>query len=124
MTREKLTQSSYYLDVPERALTEQEFALVKRMAVDLPSAFRDQLKQLMVVGRCGCGNCPTIFFRRHTHGAKEVDLVSMQGTDISNGLVGVVLMADGGMLTQLDFYSIDGHEPWLLPKLETLSLMQ
>lgn len=113
----------YFLAVPERALTEEEHALLERLLQDQHAVFRKQIEQLTVVGRCGCGNCPTIFFRAHTLGASEHDLVSMQGIDEQGGLVGVILLRDGDVLTQLEFYSVDGHDPWSIPKPEKLTLI-
>ena len=69
---------------------------------------------------CGCGECPTVFFQVHQQGDAESDLVTAQGRDESGGLVAAVLLEKNGALSQLEFYSIDGHSPWSAPKAATL----
>jgi len=113
----------YFLPQPERPLTTSERDVVERLLRDTPLEFQKQSSGLRVVGRCGCGKCPTIFFQPHTADLKECDLASMQGIDDFNGLVGAVLLHDNGKLTQLEFFSIDGHDPYLTPKPGTLTSM-
>lgn len=111
---------SYFLAVPKRAPTAHELALLRRLLQGQDAVFREQLDRLCVVGRCGCGKCPTIFFRPHAPGFSEADLVSLVGVDEQGGLVGVVLLHDDDTLTQMEFYSVDGHAPWSAPKPEGL----
>jgi hypothetical protein len=91
------------------------------MAIELEGKFKSQLSELFVVGRCGCERCSTIFFQTHAEGDRERDLVSFAGRDSTGGYVAAVLREKEGALSQLEFYSIDGHEPWFIPELETLS---
>jgi hypothetical protein len=93
---------------------------LERLVEGLPEHYRLQAKELQVVGRCGCGKCPIIFFEAHVQGDREGSLISYAGRDSTGGLVGAVLMDKNGRLSQLDFYSIDGHEPWHIPEAETL----
>nr|WP_271009071.1 hypothetical protein [Paucibacter sp. B51] len=45
----------------------------------------------------------------------------MAGKDEAGGLVAAVLVAKEGALSQLEFYSVDGHDPWGIPNVETLA---
>jgi len=75
-----------------------------------------QLEGLRVVGRCGCGACPTVFFEEHRPDKPYRDVALYSGRDASGGLVGVALMESHGRLSQLEFYSVDGHERWAVPE--------
>ncbi|BAU49496.1 hypothetical protein SVA_2948 [Sulfurifustis variabilis] len=49
-------------------------------------AFEPQLSALEVVGRCGCGVCPIIFFQVHDAGDKEQEVAFYAGRDAGGGL--------------------------------------
>ena len=74
-----------------------------------------EASSLMVLGRCGCNACPTVFFRSVAEGAHEQDIGSWHGVDAYGGVVGVALTEEAGELTQLEVFTLDGHEPWGLP---------
>ena len=110
----------FFVSIEERALSSEEqevlAALVDREAFVLaPSA-----RPLRVVGRCGCGQCPTVFFQPHRTGEDERKVCSYSGKDASGGIVGVLLWEKGGYPSQLEFYSVDGHDPWSVPLPGTL----
>jgi hypothetical protein len=111
----------YFESTAPRALTAQEQAVLMRLVQGLPWQFAQQVDGLRVVGRCGCGACPTVFFLPHEQGEEETDLVAMAGKDNSGGLVAAVLFEKSGLLSQLEFYSVDGHEPWEVPNAENLA---
>ena len=46
--------------------------------------------------------------------------MTMAGKDDADGLVAAVLIEKAGTLSQLEFYSVDGHDPWGTPSAETL----
>jgi hypothetical protein len=110
----------FFVPTDARPLTQEECLVVRRLLRDQGLEYISQLDGLTVVGRCGCGECPTIFFQAHAHGDKERDLVSCIGKDADDGLVGAVLLVKDGLLSQLEFFSIDGHEPWSAPRPESL----
>lgn len=114
----------FFAAIEPRALSEVERSVVERLAADLDAKYKAQLLNLVVVGRCGCGRCPTIFFRSYTEGDRERDLVSVAGQDSTGGLVAAVLLESDGTLSQLEFYSIDGHDPWFTPKAQSLAPFQ
>ena len=92
------------------------------MLSKVPPQFLPQLERLAVVGRCGCGECPTVFFQKHEVGDREQDLLHAVGRDETGGLVGAVLLEKAGLLSQLEFYSVDGHSPWRAPLAESLEV--
>jgi hypothetical protein len=110
----------FLVPIEERALSSEELeviaVLIDREAPELGSSGQP----LRVVGRCGCGQCPTIFFQPHRAGQREREVCSYSGKDASGGIVGVLLWETGGFPSQLEFYSVDGHDPWSLPLASTL----
>jgi hypothetical protein len=108
----------FFTAVPPRDLTNIERDVVQRL---LKSAAPNRLAEassLSVVGRCGCGACPTVFFRA-PNGRREHDLAHFTGRD-SLGVTGVVLLQTEEGLSQLEFYSVDGHDPWDVPEVQSL----
>jgi hypothetical protein len=114
----------FFAPVEPRALSEAERSVLERLAAGLDARYKAQLPGLLVVGRCGCGLCPTIFFRLHAEGDRERDVVSFAGRDSTGGLVAAVLLEKDGVLSQLEFYSIDGHDPWFVPEIKSLAPYQ
>ncbi|WP_442953013.1 DUF6984 family protein [Paucibacter sp. B51] len=111
----------FFVSSVPRPLSAQERAIVERLLREQSPQYSEQAGALKVVGRCGCGACPTVFFQSHKDGDCEVDLVTMAGKDEAGGLVAAVLVAKEGALSQLEFYSVDGHDPWGIPNVETLA---
>src|SRR5450830_405903 len=70
---------------------------------------------LLVVGRCGCAMCPTVFFQPYTSGNNELEVSQLIGRDFRDELVCAVLIQDDGVLSQLEFNSLDGHQSFGLP---------
>ena len=110
----------FYAPTEQRPLAATERRVLERLLEGASEQRRSEAKHLMVVGRCGCGECPTIFFEAHEEGDRETDVVSYAGRDAYGGLVGVVLLQKNGRLSQLEFFSIDGHDPWGIPGADTL----
>ena len=101
--------------VPHRSLAPEERAVIERVLEKTESGLLAALPALRVVGRCGCGVCPTVFFQPHEQHETERQVASYSGRDQSGGVVGVVLWEKGGRPSQLEFYSADGHDPWEVP---------
>jgi hypothetical protein len=110
----------FFMPTQIRPLTSAERAVIEHLVEGAPEHHRAQVEHLVVAGRCGCGKCPTIFFEPHHEGARETDLVSYSGRDATGGLVAAVLLEKEGRLSQLEFFPIDGHDPWGIPAAETL----
>ena len=114
----QLSVHPYFLAIAPRELSEVERATVERLLVKAPE-FAGELSRLKVVGRCGCGACPTVFFREASS-RDEWDVAHSVGQERNGGITGVVLMASSEGLSQLEFYSLDGHDPWGLPEVSSL----
>jgi hypothetical protein len=110
----------YFLPIAVRLLTEQEQAVVTRLTQSLASEYRAQIPGLKVVGRCGCALCPTVFFEPASRSEPETVLVSYAGNDQTGGCVAVVLLQKSGRISQLEFYSVAGHDPWFVPAVDAL----
>ena len=61
-----------------------------------------------------------MFFLACQKGGEEADLATMAGKDSAGGLTAAFLMHKAGILSQLEFYSVDGHDPWDMPSAESL----
>ena len=118
------TQFPYFVLTPIRILDTKEFALVTKLLEGQDELYRNQLQSLRVVGRCGCGQCPTIFFQAHEVGAPVSDLVFVHGCDSSGGSTGVALRIKNHQLCELDVCSLDGHSSLSLPDPETLHVIE
>jgi hypothetical protein len=106
----------FFVATPVRDLTIEEREVVLKLLESADRHYVSQVAELRVVGRCGCGRCPTVFFAFHESGVQESDLSTYAGTDVQGGLTAAVLLQKQGRLSQLEFYSIDGHDPWFAPK--------
>lgn len=110
----------FFVATSERVLTPAEAALVGELCrLEYPSLNSD-LGALRVVGRCGCGACPTVFFEPHRPEAKAREIASYAGVDAGGGVTGVALWETEGRFSQLEFWSVDGHDPWSAPSIATL----
>ncbi|MBC5764674.1 DUF6984 family protein [Ramlibacter albus] len=109
-----------FVEEPERPLTWEERALVEELLRGAPPGIASHISALRVVGRCGCGECPTVFFRRPAADAQGRRIASFTGTDDEEGITGVTLWQSRGQLAQLEFWSVDGHEPFSAPSIATL----
>jgi hypothetical protein len=109
----------YFEAVPTRALAEIERAVVVRLVSGTPE-YAEAVPSMRVVGRCGCGSCPTVFFQVPRDGMREWDVAHFVGREPNGAVTGAVLMASAEGLSQLEFYSVDGHDPWSIPEVSSL----
>ena len=112
----------FFAPTERRPLSLEESSIVARLLSGAAPELLSQLEHLAVVGRCGCGECPTVFFQPHQVGDREQDICQAIGPDETGGLVGAVLMEKAGLISQLEFYSVDGHSPWQAPLAESLEV--
>lgn len=110
----------YFIATQPRPLSDREYTLVDQLLGINGEQFRNQLPGLVVVGRCGCGICPTIYFQPYTSGNNELEVSQLRGLDFNDELVCATLIQDDGVLTQLEVYSVDGHQPFGMPNLDEL----
>jgi hypothetical protein len=74
----------------------------------------------MLLGGVGAESVQRFFLKNDISSSEEQEVVSYAGKDSTGGLVAAILFEKAGRLSQLEFYSIDGHEPWFAPKAEDL----
>jgi hypothetical protein len=110
----------YFIPTPVRDLTIEERDTICKLLERAEPIFSEQVTKLQVVGRCGCGQCSTVFFEPDEPGVKEQDLSTYAGKDKEGGIVAAVLLQKQGRLSQLEYYSVDGPDPWYPPKAENL----
>ena len=110
----------FFVATSARDLSAEERETVIKLLEAADTGFSEQVARLRVVGRCGCGLCPTVFFEPYEPGVSEQDLSTYAGKDKEGGIVGAVLMQKQGRLSQLEYYSVDGHEPWYPPAAQDL----
>jgi hypothetical protein len=110
----------FYVSTEQRALTDVERDLVRSLVERESPQYLAQIDELRVVGRCGCGACPTVFFQPAGPVGHDREVASYVGRDSAGGLTGVVLWQEAGRLSQLEFWSVDGHDPWTPPSVESL----
>ena len=107
------------LSPAERALVQW---VVEHSAAE-PQALLAQIPHLHVVGSCGCG-CPTIELALASTPRPQVvgyPVAEAQGHSPEGVLVGVIVFANAGVLTELEIYSITGEGPYSLPSPESLT---
>jgi hypothetical protein len=110
-----------------RSLTPEERSLLEWLVENgIPEAreFSSQLEGIRVVGGCGCG-CPTIALG--VEGAKEATkgpsqiLADYIGETPEGWLVGVLLHARKGKLSELEVYNLSEHDgQYSLPTIASL----
>ena len=116
------TWRPYFIAIQPRPLSGAEYKLVDQLLDISGGHFRSQLSSLIVVGRCGCGVCPTVYFQPYTSGNNEIEVSQLRGLDFNDELVCATLIQDDGVLTQLEVYSVDGHQPFGIPTLDEIQL--
>ncbi len=103
---------------------EEKELLIFLLEKELPE-LKKNIDNLKVIGKCGCGKCPTILFGLSFEDSpiKNATLViDYQGKGINGELIGTSLFSSGGIPTELEFYSLDGMNEIIgLPLLETVT---
>lgn len=112
----------YFLPITARPLSSRESLLLFELLSYVPKLYAEHVSSLTVIGRCGCGSCPTVFFNEPN--STESHIVSCSGKDELGNAVGVALLAIESTLTQLEFWSLDGQEPWTYPTPKSLVQIQ
>lgn len=114
----------------ERALSEEERVLLRWLLErggELGQALLPQVDRARVVGRCPCG-CASIDLavdgRPVDESAPEVDVKpDFYWTEPNGALCSVYVFAQGGVLSGLEVWSVDGETtPMSLPSIDQLRL--
>jgi hypothetical protein len=116
------------LDTP-RTLTTTESAIIGfLLPPQLPDAeeLRSQLDQAMVVGKCDCG-CPTIDISIPTTATPSIAYVGRaplpyEGVVNDYPGAGIILFAEGGYLSSLEYYFSDDEVPEAWPPMGKIQL--
>jgi hypothetical protein len=110
-----------------RSLTEKERALLEQLlAHGTPESttYTEQLPLVKVVSRCGCG-CPTIDFgvggRAASLESPTVILAEAGGTSPEGISFGIILHGREGLISELEFYPVDGEGAFTIPDLSTIN---
>ncbi|WP_205960059.1 hypothetical protein [Flammeovirga aprica] len=84
------------------------------------------LPDLVVIGRCGCGKCPTIQLGLN-YESDILDgrtLIDYCGLSQKGNIIGVSVLGNEKQPTELEFWSVDGLEEITeIPAIETLKPM-
>jgi hypothetical protein len=115
--------STFPYSIPEhRALSKEERDIVRHVVTTSCPERAEEVDALRVFARCGCGKCPTIMFHSEPERRKKSErlLADFQGGDIDSALVGIMLWERDGQISELEAWSIDGHEILGWPPQDTI----
>lgn len=94
----------------KRELTEEEMEIIRFLIQEEKPNLKNQIKDLKVIGRCGCGKCPTVMLGTSFDDdiiINESIIADYHGVDNNQNPIGVTLFGNN-KITELEFYSIDG----------------
>ncbi|MBB3696683.1 hypothetical protein KMW28_23395 [Flammeovirga yaeyamensis] len=108
-----------------RKLKAKEYNLLEHLFKLEAKHFLKTLPELVVIGRCGCGDdlCPTIQlgFSGQTEIIYGEILIDYFGISNKGNLIGVSVLGNKNQPTELEFWSIDGVEDVSeIPDIDTL----
>lgn len=104
----------------KRELTNKE-RLLLLFLLKGQSKFIQDVDDLKVVARCGCGKCPTILFgKSFDDEPKELgEKIAEQVAYADNGtLVGATVLVSNGSISELEAWSVDGEPITTWPSIE------
>lgn len=123
-----MKESSFPYSVPDRRnLTSDELALLNYLLCALSKSKLD-IDDVKVVARCGCGECPTIFFGA-TQDSEPIPATNSRvrsdwiGRANNGTLVGISLSFLNGQPTELEAWSVDGGEIEDWPSLDAIQAL-
>jgi len=108
-----MSRTSFPYYIPhQRELSREELRLLDFLLPRV-DCIKTRATDLKVVGRCGCGKCPTILFGKSLddHPIPSAGVVASWSGRADNGtLVGILLSERDGFPTELEAVSEDGGE--------------
>ena len=111
----------------QRDLSPEEVRLLEFLLTDSGHhSYLNQLQQLKVVARCGCGKCPTVLLGESLEAAPQpngADVTQYMGQNADGVQVGVTLMAVNGILSELEASSLSGEAVSSWPSIKSLQAM-
>ena len=109
-----------------RNLTEKERMLLEALfahGTPASKAYADQLPLVVAISRCSCG-CPTIDLgvgnRAASLGSPTVILAEGGGVSPEGISFGIILHGREGLISELEFYAIDGKGEFSIPDLDQI----
>ncbi|ANI90305.1 hypothetical protein A9P82_13990 [Arachidicoccus ginsenosidimutans] len=107
----------------KRELNQNEVEIIKFLLEKEKTELLSNINNLKVIGRCGCGNCPTIMLGNSfndTIRTNQPIIADYYGKD-KNGYVNGVILYGNNEISELEFYSMDGKaEKVEIPIIDTL----
>jgi hypothetical protein len=107
----------------KRVLTESEIEFLTYLFEKEKTEWTNLIRNLKIIARCGCGNCPTIIFGKtfDSEIQKGNLIIDYAGNGKNGELIGISVYGTEQMPTELEFWSIDGKSKIIeIPKIETL----
>ena len=96
----------------QRDLNNNEYRLLTSILSKEKSLLLKNINELKVIGRCGCGNCPTVLFGYSFADqilTNEKLLFDYIGKTSENKIVGILVFGNENIISELEFYSPDGE---------------
>lgn len=80
-----------------------------------------EIEKLKVIGRCGCGACPTIIFSESYSKPESKRIIAdYTGITKDEDMVGLFVWAGEKEILELEIYPISDSDVCVLPKLDSL----
>lgn len=121
-------ESFPYFIAEKRELSTIEFNILYLMLSNHFPERCEEIKSLKVVGRCGCGTCPTVIFEKSFESQPKeayfIDLLTYVGRNEDGVLVGVSILEREGELSELEAWSVEGQEITKWPDVSVLEKME
>ncbi|RFN59893.1 hypothetical protein [Marixanthomonas ophiurae] len=110
----------------KRELIKPEIEFLTYLFKKAKPEWNNTIRNLKVIARCGCGNCPSILFEKRLDSKMQKGnlIIDSVGKGKNDELIGVSVFGNNQMPTELEFYSIDGKSEIIeMPKIKTLKFI-
>ncbi len=108
----------------KRELNEKEKELLGFLIAKEKPEWLSLINKLKIIGRCGCGKCPTVFFGFSYDDVVKKNqnlIIDYMGNGEHGELIGVCLFGDNEIPSELEFWSINGqNDVTEIPAIKTL----
>lgn len=109
-----------------RELASCESDLLRHILSDVAPERLREIYHLKVIGRCGCGRCPTVIFGTNT-GQKlstrtPTEIANFRGVNSEGVEVGLSVFIRDDALSELEVWALDGGQVNSLPKWASMKL--
>jgi hypothetical protein len=122
-----MTKSTYCIPYFRDISNQEHDLLTFLLTKEAPERLR-QIDSLKVIGKCGCGACPTVLFglsfTDEPITSNHYILADYSGKNSNGGHTGVLLWANDAIITELEGYSLDGSEQITWPNPIDLKILE